>query len=203
MVLTDFFEKSYCINLDRRPDRWEKVGLEFEKFGIKGVERYSAIDGNKIENRTTLLNGEIGILHTHLDLIKICKSNNFDNVLIFEDDVIFSDEVREIEKYINQVPKNWDMIYFGGNHSYGLPSHVNGNLYRLNKTVALQCVAINNSVFDEIIENLPKSQRQVDVFYWSIQQKGNCYGFLPNLTYQSQDFSDIQNKFVNYDYFLK
>ena len=32
MKLTDFFEKSYCVNLDRRPDRWSESLDEFNKF---------------------------------------------------------------------------------------------------------------------------------------------------------------------------
>ena len=35
MKITDFFDKTYCINLERRPDRWEECLTEFNKFELK------------------------------------------------------------------------------------------------------------------------------------------------------------------------
>ena len=45
MKLTDFFEKTYCVNLDRRPDRWSESLDEFNKFNLTSIERVSAVDG--------------------------------------------------------------------------------------------------------------------------------------------------------------
>ncbi len=43
--LFSHFEAIYCINLDRRSDRWEAVQREFEKVGIRDrVIRFSAIE---------------------------------------------------------------------------------------------------------------------------------------------------------------
>jgi hypothetical protein len=34
MELKKFFDKIYCINLEKRLDRWDKVSVEFEKYGL-------------------------------------------------------------------------------------------------------------------------------------------------------------------------
>ncbi|MFZ9376809.1 MAG: glycosyltransferase family 25 protein, partial [Candidatus Fonsibacter ubiquis] len=56
-VLNDYFEKIYCINLDKRPDRWESAKKEFLKHNIN-VERYSAVDGKFVKNLYGLKSGE-------------------------------------------------------------------------------------------------------------------------------------------------
>jgi GR25 family glycosyltransferase involved in LPS biosynthesis len=92
--LSKYFDKIYVINLDRRPDRYESFKTEMCKFGIKNIEKFSAIDGNLItQNNVKLLAGEIGILQSHLTIIKKCKEEGLNNVLIMEDDVFFSDEI--------------------------------------------------------------------------------------------------------------
>lgn len=202
--LNEYFEKVYCINLDRRPDRYKIVTEEFKKFDMKGVERYSAIDGNILENNSPLLNGELGILETHYNIIKTCKENNVKNVLIIEDDVYFTNEITLIEDYLKLVPNDWDLLYFGGNHTYGTPPiKINDKVLKLNFSVALHCVAINQSIYDAILTLLPLKKKQVDSYYGQLQNGYNGYCFYPNIAKQKADFSDIQNKFVDYNnYFL-
>src|SRR5262249_34971533 len=42
--INDFFEKVFVINLDRRPDRWQRVARRLERAGIS-AERVTAVDG--------------------------------------------------------------------------------------------------------------------------------------------------------------
>jgi GR25 family glycosyltransferase involved in LPS biosynthesis len=204
MILTDFFQKSFCINLDRRLDRWIKVSEEFKKYKFKNINRFPGIDGNNLKNNTTLLNGELGILQTHIELLKKCKEDNIQNILIFEDDVFFSPKIDKIQYYIQDIPQDWDMIYFGGNHTYGQPLElVKNNIYKLNFTVSLHCVALKNTIFDEVLSLLEKKEKQVDNYYTEIQKRFNCYGIYPNLAFQQKDYSDIQNKIVDYSVYFK
>ncbi len=60
------FEAIYCVNLDRRPDRWEAVQQEFKKIGIQDrVIRFSAIE--------TPNQGAIGCLLSHRAIIEEAK----------------------------------------------------------------------------------------------------------------------------------
>jgi len=203
--LSKYFDKIYVINLDRRPDRYESFQTEIAKYGIENVERFSAIDGTTImANNMKLLPGEIGVLESHLDIIKKCKEEGLNNVLIMEDDVYFSDEILKLDEYMASVPEDWEFLYFGGNHVYGKPPVlVNDKVIKLNYTVALQCVAINSSVFDVVEGVLPKRQKQVDAYYAELQETFNVYGFYPNMAKQTSGFSDIQNRNVDYSIFFK
>jgi GR25 family glycosyltransferase involved in LPS biosynthesis len=200
-----YFDRIYVINLDRRPDRLKYFQKEIDKYGIKNVERFPAIDGLTISsNNNTLLAGEIGILMTHLEIIKKCHFEGVKNVLILEDDVFFSNEINKLDEYMSEVPKDWDFIYFGGNHVYGdTPRKISDKVLKLNFTVALQCVAINNTLFETIMTILPKMGKQVDGYYAQLHNVYNAYGFYPNIAKQVAGFSDIQNKNVDYTNFFK
>lgn len=203
MGFNNYFNNIYCINLERRQDRWELFLKECEKINLTDVKKFKAIDGNLITNTTNLLNGELGVLISHYELVKMAKENNFDNILILEDDVVFTNTVSKLDEYMALIPSNWDFIYFGGNHVYGKdPIQINNNIIKLNNTVALQCVAIKNTIFDYILEILPKKMKQVDAYYGDLQKPFNAYGVRPNMAIQREDYSDIQNKIVNYNHFF-
>jgi hypothetical protein len=202
--LKKHFEKVYVINLDRRPDRYDEFITELVKHKIDVVERFSAIDGNGfIDKNEKLLAGELGVLMSHLEIIKKCKEEKVKNVLILEDDVCFTDEINNLDEYMSNTPNDWDFIYFGGNHKYGQPPQlINDKIIKLNYTVALQCVAINNSVFDVIEIILSKMEKQVDAYYAELHNRFSAYGFYPNMAKQKLGFSDIQNRMVDYTNFF-
>ena len=106
-ILSKYFDKVYCVNLNRRPDRWEKVQSEFAKFGFDEVERYEAIDGkdfdwSNIKYNPSLLVGELGLVETNINIIKEAIEKKYKSVLIFEDDVYFTDEINKLDEYINE-----------------------------------------------------------------------------------------------------
>lgn len=159
---------------------------------------------NKIIFTCHLMSGELGILETHFNLIKKCKEDKLNNVLIMEDDVFFTNEFKNLENYMSKVPNDWDFILFGGNHVYGKPPiKINDKVLKLNHTVALHCVVIKNTMFDVILNILNKKTKQVDAHYADLQKGYNTYCFYPNLAKQSVGFSDIQNKVVDYNLFFK
>lgn len=203
------FDKIFCINLDKRTDRWEKVSKIFSDVGIKNVVRYSAVDGStldltNIKYKPSLLKGELGILETHLKLLQEAKDAGLKEIVIMEDDVIFTDEIKNFNEYFNDVPSDWDMIFVGGNHIYGdTPRVINDRVLKVNGTVAIHCIIIRESIMDVILALAKGRQKQIDGYYADIQKGYNVYSFTPNMALQYEDFSDIQGKNVNYDQFLK
>lgn len=197
-MIKDYFDKIFCINLDRRKDRWEETVTELKVWGqFDGVNRISAVDGNKIKNNSSPINnGELGLLETHLKLIRNAKEKKYKNILLIEDDIEFTEEINNLEQYFNQLPENWDMLWFGGNHNKHVGNQINlinDKIIKCNNTYATHCIAINNSVYDLLINILSKKQKPVDVYYSDIQKTNNCYSFHPSIAIQRPSFSDIQN----------
>lgn len=197
-MLKEYFDKIYCINLDRRKDRWEETIKELDKWGISDeVERYSAVDGSLLENPYKVNNGELGLIETHLKIIKEAKDKNYKNVLILEDDIEFTDEIKNINNYFAMLPKKWDILWFGANHNKHMGNKINlinEKIIKCNKAYSTHCIAFNNSIYDLVIELLLRRQKAVDVYYSEIQNGYDCYSFHPSIALQRASYSDIQNK---------
>lgn len=203
-VLTQHFDKAYCINLKRRQDRWKKCLIGFKKNNLDDIERYQAIDGKLYDWSSTtyndkLLKGELGILETHINIITEAVEKGYSSIAIFEDDVYFTPEIAKLEEYLNDVPSDWDMIYLGGNHTYGgVPQMVSEKIMKLHHTFAIEGIIIRNTLFEKILEVTKDREYQIDKYYSLFQQTNNVYGCYPNITLQKIDYSDIQNKVVDY-----
>ena len=66
--MNEYFDKAYCINLDKRVDRWILTKEQFNKHNII-VERFSAVVGNPNNIKTHIHSGAVGCLLSHLNII--------------------------------------------------------------------------------------------------------------------------------------
>ena len=71
--------------------------------------------------------------------------------LILEDDVQFADTVHES---LDSIPDNWDVVYFGGNHAWGQPTQIDDKIAIANRTLAMHCVAIRNTVYEKMLNKI-------------------------------------------------
>jgi len=209
MKLFKRFDKVYCINLDRRPDRLENFKKEVKKYDLGEFERFSAYDGKQLNltNEFNLKPGEIGIIKSNLDIIKDAKKNNYKTILIIEDDCVFNDEIINFENYFNLLPNDWDMLYMGGNHNTHMgvrpPIVINDKVVKLHSTYSAHFIGIKSSVFNQIEVLLERCQQPLDVEYVTLQKIFNCYSFTPALTSQLVNFSDIQESTTDYNWLIK
>lgn len=220
-TLNDYFTKIYCINLDKRPDKYNLCLSEFKKLNIE-VERISAIDGNSIYKLglcTTA--GAYGLLLTNIRILENAILNNYSNILILEDDVLFINNFYEIfNERINSLPDDWDLFYLGGNNMFEIGKFnlvtgdkdfvvkkenyktLNHELCKTTWTQTTHAVAIN-SKFYPVLLNFIKSVNctlPIDRICCMLQQNGyNAYTFLPSLALQRPSFSDIENGFLDYN----
>ena len=44
--INEFFDRIYVLNLDRRPDRWQRIKAQADKHGIN-IQRFSGVDGSQ------------------------------------------------------------------------------------------------------------------------------------------------------------
>jgi GR25 family glycosyltransferase involved in LPS biosynthesis len=221
-TLNDYFTKIYVINLDRRPDRYQECQIEFNKIGIN-VERIPGIDGKEMPNTWGLTPREkacFAVTTVHRNLLSKALLNNYPNILIFEDDVVFIDNFNEIfNERIKSLPEDWNLLLIGGNHIL----HVNGfdlitgdkNFkvtkenyrtlnYELSKSPCTYCthaIAINSRSYEKTISKMKQFPTDpTDNLYYQLQMEGcNAYTFLPSLAKQKAGFSDVDNIYVDYD----
>lgn len=114
--------KSFCINLDRRKDRWEAVKKEFEREKWP-VSRFSAVDGKELiltQAQARMFAGNefhdrrsvIGCAMSHFELWNMLSDDpDADAYLIFEDDITLAKNFKfKLQKVLNQV-QDQDVVY--------------------------------------------------------------------------------------------
>jgi hypothetical protein len=105
----DFFDKIYCISVEERRDRRDKVRTEFEKVGLLDRVEFLIVKKNRD-------NTELGIFESHLNCLKKGIRANARNIMIFEDDVIFerfsTENVRRVVDFLSSAA-DWNAIFWG------------------------------------------------------------------------------------------
>lgn len=209
MKLTDFFDKTYCINLERRTDRWEESINEFKKYNLNNIERYNAVDGNNLTKDQIGVIGasKTALIMSNISIIETAIEENLNSILILEDDIEFTNELNNISEYFNFLPNDWDMIYFGGNHNLHMgikkPKIINEKICKLHHTYSTHCVGINKKAFNKILKRIKLFDDALDVIYVDLQKSLNVYSFYPTIATQRVSYSDIENKIVDYKWLIK
>ncbi len=130
---SDMRTQSYCINMDRRPDRIEK----FNKF-FKGVQRFTATDGDSLSmtplwvrmfgvNNTNWNRGMLGCGLSHMRLWEQLLKSDSDVYLVFEDDTEPTQYSHLINTFYDKdkAPKDYDVIFFAyheKHHNWAKPA---------------------------------------------------------------------------------
>jgi len=117
MKLTDYFDKTYIINLPERKDRLWMIKHELKRAGIKltpgKVEIFRGIrpaDPGVFPNR-----GIRGCFLSHLTILKQAQKDDLKNVLIMEDDLAISDFfIKNEDAIIEKLSAyDWGDVFFG------------------------------------------------------------------------------------------
>jgi GR25 family glycosyltransferase involved in LPS biosynthesis len=201
-MIDEVFPYKVCINLDRRPQRWRQMERKFAGHGIHSVHRFPAIDGDLIElpANWTHTPGAYGCLRSHVEVVRKARHLGVSSVLIFEDDVAFHDEFEtKFAAAIADLPADWDMLFFGALHKEE-PVRITPNLARITQANSTFACALKRTILDRFIELNSRSREVLDVNSLWLQQKFNCYCFMPHLAWVETDVSDAQQRLVDHWY---
>lgn len=207
MKLNDFFGNVYVINLARRTDRMENAKKQCDKIGID-FQRWEAIDAQRLSftnpemfmekfreplnliNRFTL--GCYALRETFCDILRDALKNGYENVLILEDDIVFSDDAMEImEKAIGQLPNDWEYVNFGGYH-FKKPTAYTENLVKVNGIWHAQCLLISKKALVQTLHDVENNFRPADLTIgMDLSKKGHFYAPIPQVAFQLTNKSDI------------
>lgn len=208
--INEYFDKIYCLNLEKRKDRWVKVSDQFNRFSIN-VERFNAIDGQLISDdefnsvNPDGISGEdasssgiienknaMACLLSHINIIKDAKKNGYKKILIFEDDVLLSSDFTSRISKISEF--NWKLIYLGASQFNWSNIKIKNGYYLSKNTLGTFAYAIDSSIYDMIIEVLDTKRKSVDNLLVEIQDKisDHCYTIYPNIVISDVTDSDIR-----------
>jgi GR25 family glycosyltransferase involved in LPS biosynthesis len=201
-VINDRFPRIVCINLDRRPERWQQMQRKFAQLGIHSVERFAAFDGNDMELPENWAHtpGAYGCLQSHLEVVREARRLGLSSVLIFEDDVVFDSQLQmKFAACIEKLPDDWDMLFFGALHK-DEPIKVSENIARITGANSTYACALKSTVFDAFIALNSNTGEVLDNNSLVLQKQFNCYCFMPHLAWVETDHSDAQLRVVDHWY---
>ena len=128
-TLLNSFDKIFLLNLDKRTDRLDESMKILEKYNLGDkLKRFSAIEPpqsikEKKDNKGRgIRRGVVGLLLSVVEIIKESKLNNYESILVLEDDFIFKNEdySNNIRLQLNNI--DWDVFYLGANLHHKLKS---------------------------------------------------------------------------------
>lgn len=193
-ALESWFPSRFCLNLARRPDRWEKVQQQFARQGLT-VERFEAWDGSltTVPSSWKYSAGAYACRRSHLDIIRKARDRSDSAVLVFEDDVEFPDDFgSRLPNFLAAAPPDWDGLWLGALHRWE-PTPFKGEVSRLVESDSTFAFGLRSTVFDRFIDLSEQTLEPVDLITKRLQKEFAFYCATPPLSWVSPDVSDVQS----------
>lgn len=178
---------------------------ELARHGIGPVKRFSACDGETLTRPAgwTHTSGAYGCLLSHVAVVRDARRSNAPSALIFEDDAVLDPDFQsKFASFSQEVPGDWDMLYFGALHK-DEPVKISEHVGRITKANSTYAYALKSTVFDAFIELNTRAEHVLDMNSYLLQQRFNCYCFMPNLAWVEAEYSDVQNRLERHWYLEK
>jgi len=193
---------AFYINLETRPDRRVHVEKQMQVLGIP-AERFNAIK---------LKNGALGCSMSHLKCLEIAKQNEWDHILIVEDDILFIDPSlfkAQMNLFLKNHSTTFDVVLVAGNN---VPPYqpVDDSCIKIRNCQTTTGYLVRSHYYDILIQNikegiqhLMKKQDQhtvyaIDKYWFRLQERDNWFLVIPLSVIQREDYSDIEKKTANY-----
>jgi GR25 family glycosyltransferase involved in LPS biosynthesis len=197
LTLNDVVSHVVYINLEERTDRRDNIEKELAKvFPKSKIVRYNA-------QKHTI--GAVGCSQSHAGVIELAKRMKWPNVLVVEDDFIFTfDKEKGEESFLEHYKKPHDVILLGGSF---VECTKDGQIRTATSAVGY---FVESRYYDTLRTNFKTgaelllasanpSLHACDRYWKSLQQKDKWYITNPIMCKQREDFSNIENKLVDYD----
>ena len=213
--INSMFDKTYVINLEKRPDRLLQVVNRLNKLNIINYCRFDAINGyrpeyNHIWKQLFIKSsyrfnspGALGYLLSMRNIFVDAINNKYKNILILDDDVIFKKDFINSLKLYNQVLPKWYLLYLGCSQLKHWDKIKIHNIDKLNiyypqgTSDGSFAIGVNYKIFNELIDLIDKTILPFDSGpLREIQRKysDKCIVLYPNLIIADVTNSDIRSE---------
>lgn len=212
--INNIFDKVYVLNLNNEFDKFKQTKKRLKKYDID-CDRFEAVNGhdfmdefkqNKHKEETNLYRsyGSYGCLKSKIKILEDAILNNYEKILILEDDIILIENFCEkFEEYYKSIPYDWKVLYFGSSDRNINNDEIINDLHYYKPTFTSNgtfAFGLDSSMFSELLfnfklMNLPDDQHLVRL---SIKYYNNSFVFYPNLIIADTTTSSTTSKF-NYN----
>jgi len=216
-TFTDIVSNGFYLNLEHREDRNENIKREIENLpiSISRINAHAPEDSvvEQLINESNIIFTEIdlkvaksrfGCTMSHLEAIKRAKDNNWDSVLVLEDDCKFIDSrllsiLDRAASELSYLPK-WDMLFLGTNAMAPI-IQCSPHLGILTGAFCAHAYIVSKHFYDTILNFDWKQYLILDQYYLDLQIRSshNIYTVLPLVATQRPSYSNITQQHENYE----
>lgn len=195
-------ENIFYINLEGRKDRKIHVESELNKMGWKKYTRFDAIKAKS---------GRVGCSLSHLKILQTAKDKNLPYVVILEDDIKFTNPElfkKQLQFFFDK-QIDFDVYLLAGNLR-GKLQQIDESILKVSKSFTTTGYIVKRHYYDVMIKNISQGITYllknpnngyfaIDTHLMKIQETGNWYISHPRTVTQKPDYSDIEDRNVNYN----
>lgn len=192
---------AYYINLESRPDRKTHVETQLAQLGIV-AQRFNAI---------SLANGALGCSFSHLKLLEMAKANQWEHLLIVEDDILFTNPTlfaQQCNRFLSK-HSNFDVCIWAGNN-FPPYAPVDDTCVKVTRCQTTTGYLVQQHYYDTLIQNYRTSIQclmrepqnhvlyAIDKYWFHLQAVDTWYLIIPLTVTQKEDYSNIEKRYTNY-----
>lgn len=186
----NFFDRMYCISLEDRPDRRAEARKQFRKVGLENRVEFVVVKRNT-------QNSEQGIFESHMDCIRRGIQANVENMIIFEDDIVFERfDARRLKRCVQFLSQNrdWKAFFLGCLVTGSRPTKSEAVLKIKYRSLA-HAYALNRPFAERLLQ-----QPWRNIPFDSMLCRLDCeqYTIYPSIAFQNNTRTDNQ-RFVQLD----
>lgn len=186
---------TFCINLEERRDRWEKVQKEFKSLKLNPIR----IEGVKTEfGKGALSRGQWGCLQAHRNAVLEGINLDTEHFMVFEDDIVCCCDFYEIfDSWKQDVPSDWELLNFGA-RLVSEPEKVSDRVYRTFGTCNAHAYLIKTSLAEKLLYEgwFDGNNGPTDTVICSSSDRRTHYAFSMMLIWQDGGYSDIVEELI-------
>lgn len=192
----------YIINLERDVQRRKRFEDQIKRLQMKNYSFFKGVDLSEQQyqeyKKQNYLQskGELGCLFSHINIYKDALSKNYNNILIFEDDIDIMDKnfLEKTQFYMKELNNEYDVILLGANHRRAAGAKIMNGLYKTTGSNGTFGYAICKDTMIRLINsNFKKFSYD---FHWRKFDKANplkFYCIIPHLVNVYDTVSSISN----------
>ncbi len=195
MTVWDSIDKIIYINLLECVDRNINILNELSIICPSKIIRFNAIKEDK---------GAIGCTKSHIKCLEMAIENNWNTVLIIEDDAMWYNYDKNILVLENLIIQSFDVILLGG-----MNAKFDKKTYKLFSALTTTAYIVKSHYYNVLLQNFNTGLKLLETDYditkyaldqyWRIlQKKDNWYIVNPALMIQRPSYSNILK--INVDY---
>jgi len=195
------------LNLERSKNRKKSLEEQFKKVGLENYTFFPAFDGKNIINMSfsvPIIKGigmgrklsrfEISIIMSHIGALKYAQINQYEDVVILEDDVVLCEDWETRLKILKaNLPEDWEYVYLAGHSDYvKIPMYEEPTILNAPKMVGAFSYMVNQKGIEKLIKYCGEFITTYDDIITHKIESGKlkAYLYLPFMTYHETGYSE-------------